>query len=287
MPKIVAEMKRWVDGIEGRVIVVHCKAGKGRSGTMACAFLISERGWAREDAQQRFTARRMRPACGEGVSMPSQVRCLEYTDRWTKGGKLYTERRCRVKEVRLWGLQKGVKVSIKGFDEGGRIVRDYHVFTAEEERVVQDTSGDPHGNLGPVGRPSAAAEQLLQDGNPSGQTPKSPTLTILRPSSPIELPTSDICLLMQSSITPYGISMVTSVAHAWFNIFLEGHGPEQNCRASDEGIFEIGWQSMDGVSSGSYCGLACMEKAVVGWEAGSGLTAASMEEGANTTTSMS
>ena len=42
-----------------RVIVLHCKAGKGRSGSMSVSYLISECGWLKVDALNRFTERRM------------------------------------------------------------------------------------------------------------------------------------------------------------------------------------------------------------------------------------
>ncbi|KAF8499993.1 phosphatases II [Gautieria morchelliformis] len=35
------EMRTWLSGSDDRVAVLHCKAGKGRSGTLACAFLLS------------------------------------------------------------------------------------------------------------------------------------------------------------------------------------------------------------------------------------------------------
>ncbi|KAF8189335.1 protein-tyrosine phosphatase-like protein [Pholiota molesta] len=41
MPLAVREMQAWLSGSPDRVAVLHCKAGKGRSGTMACAYLLS------------------------------------------------------------------------------------------------------------------------------------------------------------------------------------------------------------------------------------------------------
>jgi len=64
VPEIVGSMRGWLSGEEGRVAVVHCKAGKGRSGTVVCSYLISEEGWSREAAEARFTERRMRAGFG-------------------------------------------------------------------------------------------------------------------------------------------------------------------------------------------------------------------------------
>ncbi|KAF8970125.1 hypothetical protein BDZ97DRAFT_1725283 [Flammula alnicola] len=41
MPLVAREMHVWLKGSPDRVAVLHCKAGKGRSGTMACAYLLS------------------------------------------------------------------------------------------------------------------------------------------------------------------------------------------------------------------------------------------------------
>ncbi|KAJ7145364.1 phosphatases II [Mycena crocata] len=41
MPLAAREMAEWLDGSPDRVVVLHCKAGKGRSGTLACTYLLS------------------------------------------------------------------------------------------------------------------------------------------------------------------------------------------------------------------------------------------------------
>ncbi|KAF7300639.1 Phosphatases II [Mycena chlorophos] len=41
MPLVAREIANWLDGAPERVAVLHCKAGKGRSGTMACTYLLS------------------------------------------------------------------------------------------------------------------------------------------------------------------------------------------------------------------------------------------------------
>ncbi|KAI9368409.1 hypothetical protein BJX61DRAFT_546562 [Aspergillus egyptiacus] len=163
IPKVVASMRNWLQRLDGplpvnskdkegeverrhdqgqRVAVVHCKAGKGRSGTIACSYLISQEGWKMEDVLERFTERRMRVGFGSGVSIPSQLRWVRYVDRWTNEmGKTYVERPIEILEIHVWGLRDGVKVAVEGFVDDGQKLKTFHHFHRDERIVLPgDTS---------------------------------------------------------------------------------------------------------------------------------------------------
>lgn len=291
VPPIMGSMKAWLQGGEGRVVVVHCKAGKGRSGTSAISYLISEEGWTPADAMQRFTDRRMRPGFGVGISIPSQRRWIGYVDRWTKGGKLYTERKVEVLEVHVWGLRDGVKIAVEGFEENGKVIKTFHTFSSAEREIVRGGIRTESGfadvaaevmkkkkinSLPPVD--SAASTTPADDDddvhsgidradssalvNPTGGD------VVFRPSKPIILPTSDINIdLERRNKTKYGgFTMVTSVAHVWFNTFFEGNGPEQSGTADDSGVFEIDFDAMDGIKGSAKKGTRACDRIAVLWK---------------------
>jgi protein-tyrosine phosphatase len=393
VPMIMASMRNWIkegggggqeaagadlevlhEGVaegkkDSRVIVVHCKAGKGRSGSMACSYLISECGWTPEDALARFTERRMRPGFGKGVSIPSQLRWIGYVDRWTKNGKRYVDRAVEVVEVHVWGLRNGVKVGVEGFVDEGKKIKVLHTFTREERIVVEgeppggggvvDMVTDmysprdeepPEGGEGILGEEGAKADglkrsrskvlrgaktsklvdRLSRSGSkkqphksktiamaadstapttadpPAAQglsstsssgliTPKvqsqtdlagtggtsSPTLAdssepggqavIFKPARPIRIANSDINITVERRNRPPAsmgmMTMVTAVAHVWFNTFFEGNGPEQDGRADESGVFEIDWEKMDGIKGSSRKGTRACHRIAVVWRA--------------------
>jgi protein-tyrosine phosphatase len=297
IPALMASMRNWVqgEGLDGtvtgksdqtrqrRVAVVHCKAGKGRSGTAACSYLISEEGWNRADALQRFTDRRMRVGFGNGVSIPSQLRWVGYVDRWTNQmNKRYVDRPVEIVELHVWGLREGVKVTVEGYVENGRQIQCFHIFKKDEKIVVDD--GKPsvdQSKTSQVGSLSSAScipetgTRLVT--SPTSPTPQSSTYNLtngslpassdgatvlLKPSSPIILPTSDINIDFErrNRASYTGWTMVTSVAHVWLNTYFEG-GHEGN----DSGVFEIEWEAMDGIKGSARKGTKAIDRLKVLW----------------------
>lgn len=67
LPLAVREMTAWLDGDSERIAIIHCKAGKGRSGTLLCSYLLSldnlppppqlDRSYSHRELKQRLEAR--------------------------------------------------------------------------------------------------------------------------------------------------------------------------------------------------------------------------------------
>lgn len=300
IPNIMASMRNWLHEKDGRVVVVHCKAGKGRSGTASCSYLISEEGWPVHKALSRFTERRMRPNMGKGVSIPSQLRWIGYVDRWAKHGKLYVERQVEILEVHCWGLRDGVKIQVEGFVEDGKLIKKFHTFTKDEIEVVRGevkTTGmaqavqevmykngfgpstskkdlhTPHHDPDSPG-PSAADPPEHLDGAATSAKASQESLplgtgdVVFRPRTRVVLPTNDINIdVERRNKAAFDLTMVTAVAHVWFNAYFESNGPEQNGNADESGIFEIEWEAMDGIKGSSRKGTQAFERIAVVWRA--------------------
>ncbi|PNS21032.1 Phosphatidylinositol 3,4,5-trisphosphate 3-phosphatase and dual-specificity protein phosphatase PTEN [Sphaceloma murrayae] len=282
-----------------RVVVVHCKAGKGRSGTVSCSYLISQEGWSLADALGRFTERRMRPGFGAGVSIPSQLRWVSYVDRWTRGGKRYVERAVEIVEVHVWGLRDRVKVSIEGFADEGRRIEVVHSFDkAERETVREEKKGQ--GVLASVGEVVGQEREKRRRGKTNGAGADKSALgngeavekaleeleprrarttyedlqeeegggdVVLRPKERVVTKTGDVNIDFErrnKGVT--GLTMITSVAHVWFNAFFEGDGPERDGTPLTSGVFEMEWDKMDGIKGSSRKGTRAFDRLAVAWK---------------------
>ncbi|KAF2502839.1 hypothetical protein BU16DRAFT_554871 [Lophium mytilinum] len=314
IPHIMASMRNWLHANDDRVVVVHCKAGKGRSGTASCSYLISEDGWKVEDALARFTERRMRPGFGAGVSIPSQLRWIRYVDRWAKHGKVYVERQVEVLEVHVWGLRDGVKISVEGFVDEGKTIKKFHTFSGQERElvrgeiepsaglasVVAEVMGKGNGKDKKEKEKKSSSSSALAEGSqksnvqalrgaqtfPAGLDGQSSSSedekgapqeedettnggdVIFRPTKRVVLPTNDMNIdVERRNKAAYGLTMVTSVAHVWFNAFFEGNGCENGGKPDDSGVFEIHWDKMDGIKGSSRKGTRAFDRFAVVWKA--------------------
>lgn len=92
---------------------------------------------------------------------------------------------------------------------------------------------------------------------------------IFKPQAPIRIHNSDVNITIERRHrTPksVGLTMVTAVAHVWFNTFFEGNGPEKDGAPDDTGVFQIDWEKLDGIKGSSQKGTRAADRIAVVWK---------------------
>lgn len=142
LPRIVAGMEAHLNSEPGAVAVIHCKAGKGRSGLATCGYLLARGGMTESEARTLFTEKRMRVGFGEGLSIPSQRRYLRYLEQWHRAGEsTYRPQKVRIDSVVVRGLRNGCRLTLRRFEEGGARITTAHTFSdAETGQAEGDSS---------------------------------------------------------------------------------------------------------------------------------------------------
>merc|ERR550519_852335 len=108
---LVEDVKRWLSQDQDRVVALHCKGGKGRTGTMICAILIDQ-GLFQDagESLQYFGQKRTDLNVSkqfQGVETYSQIRFVHYFLKMQNEGlKKLPSTPLFVKSISLTGLHK-------------------------------------------------------------------------------------------------------------------------------------------------------------------------------------
>lgn len=90
---------------ERNVAVIHCKAGKGRTGVMICALLLHTGMFQNSQEALNFYGH-ARTKNGKGVTIPSQIRFVHYYGQYLQGGRQYRATTKLFKTIRIVGIPK-------------------------------------------------------------------------------------------------------------------------------------------------------------------------------------
>uniref|UniRef100_A0A8C9EU60 Phosphatidylinositol-3,4,5-trisphosphate 3-phosphatase n=1 Tax=Pavo cristatus TaxID=9049 RepID=A0A8C9EU60_PAVCR len=122
MLKFTASVHEWMNQDEKNIIAIHCKGGKGRTGTMVCTWLIhSDQFESAKESLDYFGERRTDRTTStkfQGVETPSQSRYVGYYEilKNKYNFKLPPERQLKIKNLKIHsihGVGKGNGTDMK------------------------------------------------------------------------------------------------------------------------------------------------------------------------------
>lgn len=131
------DLHSWLQEDSSNVAAIHCKAGKGRTGVMICAYLaFSQIVDSPEEALRRYGEARTKNK--KGVTIPSQRRFVLYFANYVMNPAVCSDpdrfafrRLCTLKRVRI--------ITIPDFDLGGGC-DPYFIITNSVGEVLYDYS---------------------------------------------------------------------------------------------------------------------------------------------------
>ncbi|CAI8588919.1 unnamed protein product [Vicia faba] len=123
----------WLKEDIQNVVVVHCKAGMGRTGLMVCSLLLFLKFFpTAEEAIDCFNQKRC--IDGKALTLPSQIRYVKYFERTLTdfNGEVQPGRRCMLRGFRLHKCPYWVRPSITISDHNGIL------FTTKKHPKTKD-----------------------------------------------------------------------------------------------------------------------------------------------------
>lgn len=109
------DVHQWLLSDADNVAVVHCKAGKGRTGVMICAYLLySKKFCFAKDALEFYGA--ARTFNQKGVTIPSQIRYVKYFEKLLNSNGQYDPIPILLFDVKLLNVPfeiSGIRIYIK------------------------------------------------------------------------------------------------------------------------------------------------------------------------------
>ena len=133
------DAKNFLEEDENNVIAVHCKAGKGRTGTLICCLLLYMNVFDNSDECLQYYGM-MRAENGKGVTIPSQIRYVNYFEKMIKENMPHpiTFIKKKIQKIRMFTIPKFHKVYTPIF----AINNNKNNYTSKKKKAVSEKEGN-------------------------------------------------------------------------------------------------------------------------------------------------
>lgn len=263
LQRIVDEMHQHLSRSQSAVAVLHCRVGKGRSGTIAIAYLMKYLECPLPEARDIFMHNRFKRGVTRGVVISSQLRYLRYHELF-----LSYDFDLRNNFLRDCANARFQLKSIHLEQPSGIIISNYCVAYIKIQKYNDERDG------------LVDLASLETDDDLLGQ-PMGRGLTICLP---LDTDTNDIRLEFGiTSKTSHMVSSLTSLAsrsHCWFNLYWEtfkcsNYDGDMSYRSLDalrnyqdrgHGFhLQLKWNELDGAMGTANRGLKLFESLIIRW----------------------
>lgn len=136
LQRLIDDMFNYLSQHPNNGIAIHCKAGKGRTGTAASSFLMRQNKCKNSmEALSFFGSTRF--GDGDGVKIQSQRRYVQYYQMFLNNGMVYNPKPLKLTKIQIF-LKKPVKESKKLNEERYKLtVKQYNKDSEDEEKELE------------------------------------------------------------------------------------------------------------------------------------------------------
>jgi phosphatidylinositol-3,4,5-trisphosphate 3-phosphatase and dual-specificity protein phosphatase PTEN len=105
MQDFCLDIENWYNEDHRNIAAVHCKAGKGRTGVMICAYLLYSGQFSKADDALSFYGM-ARTNNNKGVTIPSQIRYINYFAKYIQKDFEFKKVAIKLNKIRMLTIPK-------------------------------------------------------------------------------------------------------------------------------------------------------------------------------------